>query len=414
MLSKINSHSKNKLLIYFLIYLSFITSFILGENSSGGSQNDSLAMQMYIDQLLVNFKQGIVLFFEEGQGHSPVFYIMKSVLENFFTKIGSDLINLTLGFLIPIVFYSILKKKFIGCSKDLLFLISLILYLSPYIRSSAVWATNDNLATLFFALSISKFFTFKKNYDKAKDIFLCFFYIILAAYIRQYYIMIILVYFFFLYKNITLKVFISLLAISFILSIPYFLYTYIFLLSNFDYATKGFAKPDLKINLLIFFNMYLFYILPFFLHHENYKVIKFFYNEKKTYLLSLSVIFVLFFFNYNLPDMKLGGGIYYKLFQFLGLDFLFIISAFIGMFLVLLTINLKLKNLFILIIFFMMLPFATIYQKYYDPFLVIFFFSFLQSDLIDISIKNKAINIPVMFIYFLLFLTASNIYYLNL
>jgi hypothetical protein len=405
---------RNKYTIYFLIYLTFVASFIFEENSSGGSRKDFFAMQIYYEQISINIIEGINFFIENGQGHSPVFYIIKSIFENSSNKFISDLIFLSLGFLIPIVFYSILKKKFIGCSKDLLFLISLILYLSPYIRSSAVWATHDNLATLFFALSISKFFTFKKNYDKPKDIFLCFFYIILAAYIRQYYIMIILVYFFFLYKNITLKVFISLLTISFILSIPYFLYTYIYLLSNFDYAAKGFAKPDLKINLLIFFNMYLFYILPFFLHHENYKVIKFFYNEKKTYLLSLSVIFVLFFFNYNLPDMKFGGGIYYKLFQFLGLDFLFIISAFIGMFLVLLTINLKIKNLFILVIFFMMLPFATIYQKYYDPFLVIFFFSFLQSDLIDISIKNKAINIPVIFVYFLLFLTASNIYYLNL
>ena len=166
MLSKINNHSKNKLLIYFLIYLTFIASFVFGENSSGGSHRDFLAMQMYLDQISVNFKQGIALFFEEGQGHSPVFYIIKSGLENVFTKTASDVLILTLGFSIPLVFYSILKKQFIGCNKNLLFLISLTLYLSPYIRSSAAWATNDNLGILFFALSISKFLTYKKSQNK--------------------------------------------------------------------------------------------------------------------------------------------------------------------------------------------------------------------------------------------------------
>jgi len=405
---------KNKFVIYLLIYFTFLVSFLLGENSSGGSRNDFFHMQIFQEQISDNIIKGMNFFIDNGQGHSPIFYIIKALSEKLFNKTGSDLLFLSLSFSIPMVFYSILKKKFRGLDKNLLLGISIILYLSPYLRSSAVWATNDNLAILFFALSISKFFTFIKNHEKTKDIFLCFFYIILATYIRQYYIMIILVYFLFLYKNITLKFFIFLSILSFILLIPGFFYTYNYILSNYDYAVKGVGNPDFKINFLIFFNMYLFYILPFFLHHESYKAIRSLYNKKKFYILFLSIIFVLFFFNYNLPYMQFGGGIYYKFFQFLGLDFLFIISAFIGMFLVLFTINLNLKNLLLLIIFFIMLPFSIIYQKYYDPILIIFFFSFLHSKLIMTSIKNKAINIPFIFAYFLLFLTASNIYYLNL
>ena len=115
---------KNKLVIYFIFYLTFILSFFLGENSSGGSLNDSLIMQTYQDQLGANLQDGIMFFIETKMVHSPVFYIIKSTLENFLNKLTSDLIFLTLGFLIPIIFYSILKKQFRRLDKNLLFAIS--------------------------------------------------------------------------------------------------------------------------------------------------------------------------------------------------------------------------------------------------------------------------------------------------
>ena len=154
---------KQKTIIYLLFYITFIFSFIFGENSSGGSLNDSLIMQTYQDQVGANLQNGIMFFIETKMVHSPLFYIIKSTLENFLNKLTSDLIFLTLGFLIPIIFYSILKKKFRGLDKNLLFAISLVLYFSPYLRSSAVWATNDNLGLLFFVLSLSKLLTFTKK-----------------------------------------------------------------------------------------------------------------------------------------------------------------------------------------------------------------------------------------------------------
>ena len=70
------------------------------------------------------------------------------LFENFLNKLSSDLIFLTLSFFVPVVFYSILKKQFRGSNKNLLFAISLVLFFSPYLRSSAVWVTNDNLALI--------------------------------------------------------------------------------------------------------------------------------------------------------------------------------------------------------------------------------------------------------------------------
>ena len=54
--------------------------------------------------------------------------------------------------MVPLVFYKVLKKIYINSDKYYLFLLSLIIFLSPYFRSSAIWFTNDNLGLLFFFL----------------------------------------------------------------------------------------------------------------------------------------------------------------------------------------------------------------------------------------------------------------------
>ena len=79
---------------------------------------------------------------------------------------------------------------------NVLFLLSLIIFLSPYFRSSTVWITTDNLALLFFLLSINSFLSTridKKSY--LKNSFLCFFFLILASYIRQSYALFFILYF---------------------------------------------------------------------------------------------------------------------------------------------------------------------------------------------------------------------------
>jgi len=406
---------KQKPIIYFLFYITFILSFILGENSSGGSLNDSSVMQIYQEQLANNLQNGIIFFIETKMVHSPIFYIIKSTLENFLSKLSSDLIFLTLSFLIPVIFYSILKKQFRGLDRNLLFIISLILYFSPYLRSSAVWATNDNLALLFLVLSLSKLLTYtKKENNNLKDIFLSFFYLIIAVYIRQYYIIIIIVYSVILFKKINIINFFYLILFNSFLLIPWALYTYNYLQFNTDYAVKGFAKPDLIFSPLIFFTMYLFYIFPFFSLSKNYVKIKNIYNEKKLFFFITTIIFMIIFFYYDLPQNKYGGGIIYKISQLIDSKVFFIFLSYTGAILILLTINFNYKNLIILFSLCLMLPFATIYQKYYDPLMIIIFFGMVQSNLIFENIKLKKMNIGFVFSYFIIFLISANIYYLRI
>ena len=51
-----------KFLIFFVLFISLIISFVLGENSSGGSQHDFLVTKKYIDAFQIDFFSGIQLF----------------------------------------------------------------------------------------------------------------------------------------------------------------------------------------------------------------------------------------------------------------------------------------------------------------------------------------------------------------
>ena len=401
-----------KPVVYILFYITFIISFYFGENSSGGAFIDSSRMETYLNEIGANFKNGIMLFIDTKMVHSPIFYIIKSILENFLNKLSSDLIFLTLGFFIPVIFYSILKKQFRGLDKNLLFAISLVLYFSPYLRSSAVWATNDNIAVLFFVLSLSKFLTFTKKKDNnLKDIFLSFFYLLIAAYIRQYFIIIAAAYAVLLFRKIEIKNFLFLILFNSILIIPMIFYTYKYLLSSSDYVIKGFAKPDLIFSPLVFFTMYLFYIFPFFFQSENYDKLKKFFKDKVIFFFIITIIFILLFFYYELPQNKYGGGIIYKISQLINSNLFFIFLSYIGAILIFLTINFNFKNLLVLLIFCFMFPFATIYQKYFDPLMIIIFFGMINSNLIYNNINLKKININFIFIYFIIFLVGANIHY---
>lgn len=412
---------KNKFAIYFIFYLTFILSFIFGENSSGGSNWDSSVMEVYEDQLGASVQNGIMFFIEKKMVHTPTFYIIKSIIEKLLNKLSFDLIFLTLSFFIPIIFYSILKKQFRGLDKNLLFAISLVLYLSPYLRSSAVWATNDNLGILFFILSLSKFLTYTKKEEKNyKDIYLSFFYLILAIYIRQYYVIILILYVSFLFKKINIKNFFYIFLFNIFLLTPLILYTNYYFQINSEYALtlktseKGFITLNLTFNSLVFFSMYLFYIFPFFSPFKNYIKIKDIFYNNKIFFFITTISFIIIFFNYEAPQNQYGGGIIFKISQLIHSKLFFIFSSYIGAILILLTINFNFKNLLILFSVFFMFPFSTIFQKYYDPFLIIIFFGMIESNFIFDNINLKKINLGFVFTYFLFFLICANIYYLKI
>ena len=137
------------------LYSSLIVGFIFGENLTGGAQNDYIAHKEIILKFSTNFLETLLNFDKESTRHSPVLLIILS----FFEKIGlSDsfirLINLHFLLLIIFFFLKCLKIKFSNYNNKILYLISLLLFISPTFRSLSVWPDSRLHGLLYFIISI--------------------------------------------------------------------------------------------------------------------------------------------------------------------------------------------------------------------------------------------------------------------
>lgn len=406
-----NQIYKKKLYIYLFFLISLLVSSYLGENSSGGGKLDNNITRQFIDGFYVSFNYGIERFISSGQVHSPIFYFLIATLEEYTSSRIVSALYVLISFFIPVVFYIILKKKFRKADRNKLFFLSLILFLSPYFRSSASWVTTDNLATLFFALSLSKYLSVEK-YNKFKDYLICFTYLIIAIYIRQYYAIFFLFYLIQVFKFLDFKKIIILISYSLALSVPFLIYYYLFIQHSYNYtvASSSPLKMNLINNILIFFSLYFFYLAPFYFD----KIFKFQLPKIKN--LFFYLVTFLLFLSISLYDPVIltsyGGGVFYKISEIINFKYLFYITVFFGY--ILLSKNFNRNNLIIYFCIIFAFPFSIIYQKYFDPMLLLSIVALTKSDEFNKIIDSNKINAKLVFIYYFLFWIASNFYYLKL
>ena len=105
-----NQKSTRLYLFLFLIFSLFLSSYF-GENSSGGSKLDYKITRNFIDNFNLGFVNGFQYFINSDQVQSPLFYMLISFLEKFLNPITIKCLYIFLSSLIPLVFYSALKKK---------------------------------------------------------------------------------------------------------------------------------------------------------------------------------------------------------------------------------------------------------------------------------------------------------------
>jgi len=398
--------------LYLLCFFSLTISLIIEENSSGGSKLDSEITRQFVDSFSINFSYGIEYFVNSGQVQSPIFYIVLAYFEKILGKFFLKYFYLLISALVPIVFYTSLKKKFQNIDKNYLFLISLIIFLSPFFRSSAVWMTTDNLAILFYILSISKYLSLKKS-NSSKNIILCLIYLSLAVYIRQYYIIFFL-FFFIKFRNIlSLKKLFIFLLFEILIFLPLIWYYYYFLeinlsgLNTLESATSPFKLNYFK-NLLIFLSLYFFYTIPLYTNiflEIKKNIINYFF-----FILVLFLIFLSIYFTSNLIFDEFGGGFFVKASRILNRKELFFIASFVGA--LLLCKNMNTNNIIVYICLILAFPTAIIYQKYYDPLLILTIFTITEKDKISELIQMVKINLKFLYLYFFSFLILCNLYYL--
>ena len=401
--------------IYFYLFgiFSLVISLIIGENSSGGSKLDNEITRQFVDNFLISFDNGIKYFISSGQVLSPVFFLLTAFLEKLIGISFLKYLYVLISSFIPIIFYISLKKKFRDSNKNFLFLISLIIFLSPYFRSSSSWLTTDNLATLFFILSISKFLSLerKKSYN---NLFLCSFYLIIATYIRQYYAIFFPLYFVLIFNSLTKKEISFLLLITVIYFIPIFFYYHIFFSFNSETQYIGVSSlisVNLFYTLIIFLSLYFFYLLPFYFFIRQNKLISYFSISKTNFLffIIISITFLIILYLNPIIPRQYGGGIFIKLSSILNNNFIIYFASYLGA--LLLIINFNKINLSVYICFIIMFPFFNIYQKYYDPLLLIVILILTENNFFQKNLKQNKYNINIIFIYYFFYLVSANLYY---
>ena len=414
--NKNNFELNKEILFLFSLYISLLIGFYFGENSTGGAILDYNNQKIISAKFLLNFKETFYNFDNFSTRHSPILIIFLSFLEYIFS---SDMlirfIYLHICLILPFLFFKVLCLKFNNVDKNILLLLSGLIFLSPTFRSLSIWPDSRIIGLTIFLLSIYYFvkFEIELNFKYAiLNILTCSF----SAYLSPNFSVFSL---FFLFKFInvygliTPKIFL-IYFLNLILAIPALYYIFILDINflnktaaiNIDSNERIFFNNIFN-DILITFSITFFYLIPFLI----VKLI----NIKKVFGIK-NIIFSLlifsisaFFFNYQYKYS--GGGVFFKISnQLFNNNLFFYFISLFSILIILPFLRSKKENLFLFLLILINNPQYTIYHKYFDPFLLISFFSLFN---FKISLqKKKSKNLILIYVYFLIFLIISNLKFL--
>ena len=171
--------------IYILFYISIIIGFYLNEDTLGGSENDYRFHLQFIKLFSDDLFNGLLVYgYEEHIArNSPVFYIILSFINKLISLEQIRLFNTASTVILSVLFYKTLKLNFKNIDRNKLKLFSCIIFLSPTVRSLAIWPYPILWSNIFFLLSIYYFLLLKKN-NKTKEIYYCFLSLVFASYLN--------------------------------------------------------------------------------------------------------------------------------------------------------------------------------------------------------------------------------------
>jgi len=422
MIKKKNFFTK-KILIYLLFVSTLLLGFYIKEDPGGGGKIDFTILFPYIKNFSINLREGFNLFFERTGiiAHSPFFYVILSFLLKFSdNQLFLSILYIFISSTLPFIFFLILKKKF-DINHNYLFYFSLIIFFSPYFRSSAIWLLGDNLSLIFFSIAVLFYLNTKKNEKIIYNYYLCLFFLILCAYIRYYYCVYSIFFIINFYRKLDKLNFIKILFFCFLLSIPAFLYVfYVIQNHNFLFAVSNFGSLNIYTNVLIVLSILIFYLFPFILSEIPSIYSYFKKNLKFIYAIFIIIIFI-YFLDIN-TDLELitfsprGGGVFVKLINLFNVDLKLFMSLIAILSLIILDFlfqKKRIQNYFLIIIVIFSLPLFTFYQKYLDPLFFIIMFGLIKSDIIEKLFINKKLNLLFSTTYFFCFYIFSLIYHIK-
>ena len=399
---------KTYLIIITFFYLSLIVSFFLNEDSSGGAQADFFTTQHLIKKISEDFLLGIIDWKNSSLSHFPLHYVVSAIFVKFLTNI--DIVRflfLNFSILIPFFFYKCIKIIF--RNENAAILLSILIFISPYFRSSAIWLTTDNTALIFFTIAIFFFLkTIRQNNNTNINYYYFLLFFFASSFTRQYLIVFLLFFLFKLYKE---KIFINEFKIKIIyLTTFLLLFLYIFgikFLKSYNSQTSQLLTDNFYNNIYINLSIIFFYLSPLiFFFKEN--IINFLNFLKKKRYVHIFFFLILTSFLYKFDySHNYGGGFYFKLTNVYLSRIIFLFICFLGLSIIYYLAEKNLYNFILVIILFSIFNYNIVYQKYFDPLLILIFFTLFEHKVINVIIKKIWPNFMYLFIYFFLFWLIS-------
>lgn len=403
---------KNKQLFCYLLgtilYLSLVVGFVFNENLTGGARNDYLTNKEIILKFSINFLETLLNFDKENTRHSPFLYMTLSFLKRMgLSDLMIRIINLHFLLLIIFFFYKCLKIKFQNYNSLTLCLISLLLFLSPTFRSLSIWLDSRIYGLFFFIISIYFYLKFTEENNKNKKFKYALFntfYLCLASYFSPNFCLFAIFFLLcFLNHYKISKYFFIIILFNIFLSLPAIYYVFVLKIFFFLNTVSDAGKTIISLNpankIILISSIILFHYIPFFfVTKENYKI-----NFKHLIILAFVFIVCIHYFNYSLSFT--GGGIIYKLSNILfGSNYFLYFFSFIGFLFLFILCYKKISNFLLLLLIFLGNPQLEIYHKYYDPMLLIMFFTIFNINFNKQLLKN---NISIFYICSFLFLISN-------
>lgn len=418
MFKNFNYFKINDEIFFFLfLYLTLLGSFLFGENSTGGAVIDYQNQKDISTEFSKDFLNSFINYDKFSTRHSPVLIIFLSFFEKIhLSDIAIRLIHFHFCLLLPIYFYKALKIKYFETDKKVLLLLSSLIFISPTFRSLSIWPDSRIFGLIFFTIAILNYLKFTK-YKKFKFCLFNTIALAVSSYISPNFSLFSI---FFIIKYISFygynsKEILNIVLLNILLSLPAFYYVF-YLEVNFlkESAAIGLQQKDkiffnnLFNDLLITFSLLLFYLIPFLLT-KTITLKKVF--SIKNFIFSF-LIFLLCFINFDYNFEYSGGGIFLQASNLIfSNNYIF---YFLSFFSILIVSPLIIADKYNILLFFLIIlnnPQYTIYHKYFDPFLLITYFTVFSFN-IKINQIGTRQNFLIVFFYFLIFLIISNLKYL--
>ena len=382
----------NKFLFVFLS-ISLLIGLYFGEDSSGGGTILDFNSTFPMVENPFSFRDDI-------NWHFPLHYYIASFFYNISTSINFLKFSFVfLCFFVPVLFYVSLRNKYQQIDKNNLFLFSLILFLIPSLRTSAIWPNSHFTATIFLIISIIYFIKWEKvkKFDSITgNLLLAIIFMSLAVYTRQLYALIFLFFVFVFFKKLKLQAFFKSSMLILFFALPG-----IYLVLNWPKTMA--LSFDLKIynSILVNTSIISLYLIPFY----------FFYlwSEKRIHYNAaifsiISVLVLSYFFDYN---YKLGGGAFVKLSVLLLNNlYLFYLTSIAGIYIFFILCKDNFDNFVLTSLIIFGFSASILPQKYFEPMMLILFFTLYRSDIFVNILKDRR-KIIYSFVYFTIYLLSA-------